>query len=501
MKKDVFSVWLKEFCSLVFTQTVQAFLLAIIMSVVICMANSDSSQQYSGDTVSATSIIAIIALSSISKIELLVKKIFGVESQFGDPAMKNGIKTFGVGIAAGMAALNLAKRPLDNVKKTYQGIKDVRSSNMDIAKLRKRTSRDLDLLSKKEYEELNDAKSKATEKSSNPDPSLNDYDDPLTKGPRLTPPDSNSDSEKWRRDETKRRALRKNGSPDEFDEFEDDFKNGKGKVGRGSMSRRNGSGSKNNIGAGTIDGISSIEKAQFTGSIRSIDGGIHGDVSGNVSRIDAPNANVDSGKKDDKKQVSLLGYEEKRNSIMDKYDDALSEAKKKRKKAITQTASGIVETAGAGVGAINGATLKTIIDVAQGDASLSSTIKAGITGAGIGDMIGEKITSAVSSGLSIGKDALTGNTRGAKMEKIKNETIQNISESKHYDAASANIINNNPSVIKTETRYEQSGERTRDLGAYRSSIKYIEKSGNSNRAIREETAGMDNNPNTNAGNI
>lgn len=166
MKKDVFSVWLKEFCSLVFTQTVQAFLLAIIMSVVIYMANSDSSQQYSGDTVSATSIIAIIALSSISKIELLVKKIFGVESQFGDPAMKNGIKTFGGGIAASMAALNLAKRPLDNVKKTYQGIKDVRSSNMDIAKLRKRTSRDLDLLSKKEYEELNDAKSKATEKSS-----------------------------------------------------------------------------------------------------------------------------------------------------------------------------------------------------------------------------------------------------------------------------------------------------------------------------------------------
>ena len=75
MKKDVFMVWLKEFCSLIFTQTVQAFLLAIIMSVVVATATNDTIEEQDV-AVSATGIIAIIALSSISKVELLVKKIF-----------------------------------------------------------------------------------------------------------------------------------------------------------------------------------------------------------------------------------------------------------------------------------------------------------------------------------------------------------------------------------------------------------------------------------------
>ena len=179
-----------------------------------------------------------------------------------------------------------------------------------------------------------------------------------------------------------------------------------------------------------------------------------------MSNIDAPNARVDGGKDSSKKpsKVSLLDYEEKKNSIQDKYDDALAEAKKKRKKAITQTASGFVETAGAVSGALHGATVKTIIDLAQGDASLSSTIKAGITGAGIGDMIGEKVTTAVSKGIDVGKDVATGNTRGAKLEKIKNETIQNVSELMNYNTENNNIINNNPSIVKNETSYVKSSD-------------------------------------------
>ena len=73
MKKDIFMVWLKEFCSLIFTQTVQAFLLAIIMSVVVATASNGNIEDQ-GNTISATGLIAIIALASISKVELLVKK-------------------------------------------------------------------------------------------------------------------------------------------------------------------------------------------------------------------------------------------------------------------------------------------------------------------------------------------------------------------------------------------------------------------------------------------
>lgn len=120
MKKDVFMVWLKEFCSLIFTQTVQAFLLAIIMSVVVATASNGTVQEQ-GTAVSATGIIAIIALASLSKVELLVKKIFGVESQFGDPAMKNGAGA----LAGSLIAAKLAGRALNNVPKMASGIKGV----------------------------------------------------------------------------------------------------------------------------------------------------------------------------------------------------------------------------------------------------------------------------------------------------------------------------------------------------------------------------------------
>ena len=488
MKKDVFSVWLKEFCSLVFTQTVQAFLLAIIMSVVLYMANDGGEQQYSGNSVSAVSIIAIIALSSISKIELLVKKIFGVESQFGDPAMKNGVKSFSSGIAAGMATINLAKRPADNLKKFVGGIKDIRSSNMDIARIGKRKSRDLLVNSKKEHEALMAAKK---DKENVPDDQS-----PIGTQPTLFPGESQPDfgpydSQKLRDSHTFQRT---NDTNKQVAGGVNDFPGSGGQNGNTTGAT---TGDTTGIGSNLAGhNISTIANAQLTGNISTIQGvsgGVSGHISGGVGHIDAPNARVDGGKDSSGKssKVSLLDYEEKRNAINDKYDDALSEAKKKRKKAITQTASGVTETLTGGFGALSGATLKTVIDLAQGDASLSSTIKAGITGAGIGDIIGEKVTTAVSSGLSSAKNLATGNTRGAKMEKIKNETIKNVTELKHYDAANNNIINNNPSIIKTETRYEQPSAERNDV-KYRSLMKYLNNSQNGKRVIREQTKDMDN---------
>ena len=137
MKKDIFMVWLKEFCSLIFTQTVQAFLLAIVMSVVVATA-SNGSMEEQGTAVSATGIIAIIALASISKVELLVKKIFGVESQFGDPAMKNGMGA----LAGSLIAAKLAGRALNNVPKMASGLKGLDTRKARANALAKR-NRDL----------------------------------------------------------------------------------------------------------------------------------------------------------------------------------------------------------------------------------------------------------------------------------------------------------------------------------------------------------------------
>ena len=50
---------------------------------------------------------------------LLVKKIFGVESQFGDPSMRNGMGA----LAGSLIAAKLAGRALNNVPKIASGIK------------------------------------------------------------------------------------------------------------------------------------------------------------------------------------------------------------------------------------------------------------------------------------------------------------------------------------------------------------------------------------------
>lgn len=131
MKKDIFTVWLKEFCSLVFTQAVQAFLLAAIMSVVVATASGNLPTNR-GAAASATGIIAIIALTAVSKIEMLVKKIFGIESQFGDPSMKSGM----AGLAGTLIGARLAGRVLNNVGKVGGGLADMRKGKRAAAQAR-----------------------------------------------------------------------------------------------------------------------------------------------------------------------------------------------------------------------------------------------------------------------------------------------------------------------------------------------------------------------------
>lgn len=112
MKGDVFSSWLKELCSLIFVQTFQAFLLAIVMSIIIAaLAKSETG------TIDACGLLAVFALSSFPKIELLLKNIFGLTSQYGDPSLARGQQSF----IGGMTALWGTKRLLDNPRKVMVG--------------------------------------------------------------------------------------------------------------------------------------------------------------------------------------------------------------------------------------------------------------------------------------------------------------------------------------------------------------------------------------------
>lgn len=131
MKGNVFSKWLQEFCSLVFVQTIQAFVLAMIMTVVISALTNGSSDSSTGnsDVLYSTGILAIIALASISKIELLVKQIFGLGGGLGDKAsMGEGKK----GLLGGLLALQMAKKSFDNVPKIASGAMQTFRANRDI---------------------------------------------------------------------------------------------------------------------------------------------------------------------------------------------------------------------------------------------------------------------------------------------------------------------------------------------------------------------------------
>lgn len=117
MKGGIFGNWMKEIVSLIFTQTIQAFLLAIVLSIVVsAMGTSGSDGDASTKSSMAGGLLAIIALSQFGKIEGMVKEIFGFKA--GPADFKSNTK--GVSMA-GLAMLGAARRVGDNAGKVVGG--------------------------------------------------------------------------------------------------------------------------------------------------------------------------------------------------------------------------------------------------------------------------------------------------------------------------------------------------------------------------------------------
>ena len=123
MKKGIFGVWFKELATLIFTQTVQAFLLAIIMAIIVQALQSSSGV---GSTYGA-GLLAIIALSQFNKIEMLIKNIFGVTSQF-NVGMDSGRAGLLGSLMLGKMALSGAKKVGDNAGKILDGRREAKAS-------------------------------------------------------------------------------------------------------------------------------------------------------------------------------------------------------------------------------------------------------------------------------------------------------------------------------------------------------------------------------------
>lgn len=120
MQKGVFTTWIKELCALVFVQTIQAFILAIVISIIITFiapnTNGDKIAKISDvDSVFALGVLCIILLTSLTKMEQITKKIFGLDSGILQNKPPHGLM-------ASYMALKAVGRVFNNVPKMIGGI-------------------------------------------------------------------------------------------------------------------------------------------------------------------------------------------------------------------------------------------------------------------------------------------------------------------------------------------------------------------------------------------
>ena len=121
MQKGVFTNWIKELCALVFVQTIQAFILAIVLSIILTFLfperdpNTGVATITSQDSVSALGVLCIVLLTSLTKMEQITKKIFGLDSGILQNKPPHGFM-------ASWLALKAAGRVLNNVPKIVGGI-------------------------------------------------------------------------------------------------------------------------------------------------------------------------------------------------------------------------------------------------------------------------------------------------------------------------------------------------------------------------------------------
>lgn len=128
------SAWIKEFCELVFIQTIQAFIFALVIAFIVNILEAQSSMEAT-DRNSALGIVCIVALTSIFKIEEIARTIFG----YGKTKADHGNAVASIGKT--MLAFQMGKNLLDNGKKIIGGAGAVAGAHGERVKAIKRFNR------------------------------------------------------------------------------------------------------------------------------------------------------------------------------------------------------------------------------------------------------------------------------------------------------------------------------------------------------------------------
>lgn len=124
MQKGVFTTWIKELCALVFVQTIQAFILAIVLSIMITFIVPSNGKFENTDDLSALGVLCIILLTSLTKMEQITKKIFGLDSGILQNKPPHGLM-------ASYMALKSVGRIFNNIPKMAGGVGNIISAGTD----------------------------------------------------------------------------------------------------------------------------------------------------------------------------------------------------------------------------------------------------------------------------------------------------------------------------------------------------------------------------------
>lgn len=132
------SMWIKEFTALVFTQTIQAFVYAMVITIILFgMTDNTSTKVSSDDNNAALGLMSTFALLSVFKVEEMAKKIFGV----GDTKASHGNAMRSIAKTA--VAAKLGGRVLNNAGKVFSGAKAIGQAGQDRRKAKKRLDEDM----------------------------------------------------------------------------------------------------------------------------------------------------------------------------------------------------------------------------------------------------------------------------------------------------------------------------------------------------------------------
>ena len=132
-QSDTLSKWIKEFCALVFVQSIQAFLLTMVAALIININTSltDDDAALSASRAQGIAVINIIALASMAKLEELIGDMLGIKSSITDTSLKGGAKMGLHGFAGGMMTMGALRRLGDNGKKVFGGIRNNAAANKE----------------------------------------------------------------------------------------------------------------------------------------------------------------------------------------------------------------------------------------------------------------------------------------------------------------------------------------------------------------------------------